>query len=87
MYMNCAPIIVTDGANKARDLDDEPAYNSSAAFELAARDVDLPDMFVANIGSVGGGCSTAEGTDLQFPQPGNSVQKGGDGHYGPPTVS
>ena len=87
MYMNCAPIVVTDGAQKTRDLDDEPAYNSSASFELAARDADLPDMFKANIGSAGGGCGTTETTDLQFPEPGNSLQKGGKGPLAPPTVS
>jgi hypothetical protein len=32
----------------------------------------LPDMFVANIGN---GCSVAEGSDVQFPNPGNSVAK------------
>ena len=86
--MNCAPIVVTGGANKARDLDDEPAYNSSASFELTARDVDLPDMFLANIGSVSGGCGTTESTDVLFPDPGKSVQKGGgEGPLAPPTVS
>ncbi|WYZ38677.1 hypothetical protein EsH8_III_000591 [Colletotrichum jinshuiense] len=33
----------------------------------------LPDMFTANIG----GCQTVEGTDVQFPNPGNSVDKFG----------
>ncbi|KAF6808398.1 hypothetical protein CSOJ01_07537 [Colletotrichum sojae] len=34
----------------------------------------LPDMFTANIG----GCQTREGTDVQFPNPGNAVDKFGD---------
>ena len=85
--MNCAPIVVTDGAKKARDLPHEPAYKSSASFELAARDVGLPDMFLANIGTVSGGCGTTEQTDLTFPQPGASMQKAGSGPYSPPTVS
>ena len=32
----------------------------------------LPDMFVANIGN---GCTTSEGTDVEFPNPGNDVDK------------
>jgi LysM repeat protein len=32
----------------------------------------LPDMFVANIGN---GCSTTEGTDLEFPNPGDVVER------------
>jgi hypothetical protein len=32
----------------------------------------LPDMFVANIGN---GCSVSEGTDVQFPNPGDSVAR------------
>lgn len=32
----------------------------------------LPDMFVANIGNQ---CSTSEGTDVQFPNPGDSVAR------------
>ncbi|OHW94645.1 hypothetical protein CSPAE12_06734 [Colletotrichum incanum] len=34
----------------------------------------LPDMFTANIGN----CETEEGTDVMFPNPGNSVDKFGD---------
>ncbi|KAK1539466.1 uncharacterized protein CCOS01_00780 [Colletotrichum costaricense] len=34
----------------------------------------LPDMFTANIGN----CQTVEGTDVQFPNPGTSVDKFGD---------
>ncbi|KAH7318448.1 hypothetical protein B0I35DRAFT_478954 [Stachybotrys elegans] len=37
---------------------------------------DLPDMFTANIGN---GCTTTEGTDLEFPNPGNSVEFGNSG--------
>ncbi|RDA87658.1 hypothetical protein CP532_3800 [Ophiocordyceps camponoti-leonardi (nom. inval.)] len=32
----------------------------------------LPDMFVANVGT---GCGTAEGTDVQFPNPGKDIDR------------
>jgi hypothetical protein len=41
----------------------------------------LPDMMVANIG---GSCSTSEGVDIQFPNPGSSLEKNDKGAYGPP---
>ncbi|KAG7001371.1 hypothetical protein G7Y79_00032g067240 [Physcia stellaris] len=87
MYMNCAPITVTGGSKK-RDTD-----NTTAAYELednilGKRGLDsLPDMFKANIGSVSGDCHTAESVDLQFPDPGKTVQKHGSGPLGPPTGS
>jgi hypothetical protein len=36
----------------------------------------LPDMFVANVGN---GCGTKEGTDVQFPNPGNAVDRFNEG--------
>lgn len=87
MYMNCAPITVTGGSKK-RDID-----NTTAAYELddnilGKRALDsLPDMFKANIGQVSGDCHTAESVDLQFPDPGKTVQKHGSGPLGPPTGS
>ncbi|KAI9151322.1 Chitin binding domain [Paramyrothecium foliicola] len=44
----------------------------------------LPDMMVANI-PAGNGCSTAEGVDVQFPNPGENVVQFGSGTYGPPS--
>lgn len=87
MYMNCAPITVTGGSKK-RYID-----NTTAAFDvddniLGKRALDsLPDMFKANIGQVSGDCHTAESVDLQFPDPGKTVQKHGSGPLGPPTGS
>lgn len=42
----------------------------------------LPDMFVANVGN---GCSTVEGSDLEFPNAGQVVQRLGDKTLGGPT--
>ncbi|KAM4056289.1 hypothetical protein HRG_003206 [Hirsutella rhossiliensis] len=45
----------------------------------------LPDMMVANLKSVGD-CSTKEGTDVQFPNAGQDVDRpNGDGSLGPPS--
>lgn len=72
-YMNCAPIQVGSGAGKAS--------TQSASQALST----LPDMFVANLPSkntpaaAAGGlaiCTTTEGQDFSYPNPGQSVQKG-----------
>ena len=83
MYMNCAPITVT--GSKKRDVD-----NTTTAYEfednLFKRDLSsLPEMFKANIQSVAGDCAVADSTDLQFPDPGQVVQKAGTGPLSPPT--
>ncbi|MCJ1264484.1 hypothetical protein MMC22_004356 [Lobaria immixta] len=61
MYMNCAPVTVTAGSKKR-----------SAKVGISKRADSFPDMFKANIGN---GCTTAEGGDVIFPEPGQSVQK------------
>ena len=71
MYMNCAPITVT-AASKKRDA--QPAANEAESTvqepQYSKRDGSLPNMFVANIGN---GCTTAEGGNVKFPNPGSSV--------------
>jgi hypothetical protein len=51
-------------------------YMNCAAVNIAGSGTDslssLPDIFVANIGN---GCSTTEGVDLEFPNPGESVER------------
>lgn len=59
MYMNCA--VVTIGGATPR--------------KLAKRQLDGPNMFLANIGN---GCSTPGATDLVFPDPGVDVEYNGD---------
>ena len=88
MYMNCAPIVV-EGGSKRRDIDNSTISENDDeeinAEYFEKRDISsLPPMFTANIG---GECTTRESVDLQFPQPGQSVQKAGEGALGPPTVS
>ncbi|KAK4155965.1 hypothetical protein C8A00DRAFT_13037 [Chaetomidium leptoderma] len=45
----------------------------------------LPDMFVANIPSVGGSCATPDSTDIEYPNPGKSVDNFSSGTLTPPT--
>ncbi len=70
MYMNCASIKVTGGSGK-RDMPryDYEEYFSSKISKRAA--ASFPSLFVANIGT---GCTTAKGGDVQFPEPGQSVE-------------
>ncbi|EED17859.1 conserved hypothetical protein [Talaromyces stipitatus ATCC 10500] len=61
MYMNCAPVqILAKGGSKKRE---EKTSISKRA--------DFPQMFVANIN----GCTTTEGVDIRFPNPGSSVEQ------------
>ncbi len=62
-YMNCASITI-GGASK-RDVAEKRA---TAAFSSR------PSIFLANIGN---GCSTTEGKDVDFPNPGPDVVHGG----------
>ncbi|KAJ5104615.1 CAZyme family AA11 [Penicillium alfredii] len=62
MYMNCAPITVTGGSSKRSEE------------EVEKRDTKFPPMFVANVN----GCTTKEGVDIRFPQPGDDVDQAGN---------
>ena len=64
-YMNCAPIQVGSGSNTAS--------TASASQALSV----LPDMFVANLPDTE--CTTTEGQDFVYPDPGQSVAKGSVG--------
>lgn len=61
MYMNCAA--VTIGAGKKR----------AASVPFSSR----PDIFIANIGDKGKDACTDPNTDVEFPQPGNEVDRKG----------
>lgn len=71
MYMNCASIKVTGGSNKR-----ETSLNETEEYEIAElaerATASFPDMFVANIPATD--CTTAEGADVKFPDPGSSVE-------------
>lgn len=62
-YQNCAVVSISGGSDNAR-------RQNSVAFK------DRPEMFVANIVD---GCSTAEGTDVLFPDPGPDVTMNTEG--------
>jgi hypothetical protein len=67
-YMNCAPIQVGGGSEKAS--------TASVSQALSA----LPDMFVANLPDTG--CSTAENQDFEYPNAGQNVVQGKDAKPG-----
>lgn len=71
MYMNCAPVNIV--ASKKRSI--------QARGQSAKRATTLPDMFVANIGN---GCSTVDSQNVQFPDPGESVENAGTSALTPP---
>ncbi|KAK6956839.1 hypothetical protein Daesc_002120 [Daldinia eschscholtzii] len=68
-YMNCAPITVTSA--KAKRMD------SIARRASVAKKATFPELFMANMGEVSGGCTTGEALKQQiaiaFPNPGASV--------------
>lgn len=67
-YMNCAPVQVGSGSGSA--------YASSAAEALSS----LPDMFVANLPATE--CSTKEGEDFVYPEPGQALIEGNGASLG-----
>ena len=71
MYMNCASIRVTAASSKREtSLNETQEY---AAPELSERaTASFPAMFVANIPV--SDCTTAQGADVKFPNPGASVE-------------
>ncbi|KAI0113052.1 hypothetical protein F4814DRAFT_460283 [Daldinia grandis] len=68
-YMNCAPITVTSAKRKR--------MNSLSRRASLAKRADFPELFMANMGEVSGGCTTEEALQQQiaiaFPNPGPSV--------------
>ena len=72
MYMFCAPVSVTGGSKK-RGVEVRKEVSRSEKGWLNKR-ANFPDLFRANIGSVGSGCGTVSSTDLIFPDPGDSVE-------------
>ncbi|RYP59088.1 hypothetical protein DL769_008687 [Monosporascus sp. CRB-8-3] len=69
-YMNCAPITVVAA----------PATEQKKSGKRAsAADAGFPELFMANMGALSGGCTTGEALALQrpirFPNPGASVER------------
>lgn len=69
MYMNCAQVTV--GSDSSR-MEGFSAVSKANAFDS------LPEIFVANVNGPGK-CKTIEGKDVNFPQPGPSVEGEGEG--------
>ncbi|KAJ5689237.1 CAZyme family AA11 [Penicillium macrosclerotiorum] len=63
MYMNCAPVTISSSSSK----------RSVEAPVIEKRTANFPPMFVANVN----GCTTKEGIDIRFPQPGEYIQYAG----------
>ncbi|KAG7294414.1 hypothetical protein NEMBOFW57_004485 [Staphylotrichum longicolle] len=76
-YMNCAPVTIGGGGAK-REVE-EPKVEERATAAFSSR----PQIFLANIGN---GCSTSEGTDVDFPNPGPDVVRSGS-NFGKPIGS
>ncbi|GIJ86347.1 hypothetical protein Asppvi_005235 [Aspergillus pseudoviridinutans] len=72
MYMNCAPITVTGGTTSGSAKRDTAPVAEKVQVEK--RSPNLPAMFIANIN----GCTTTEGTDIRFPNPGPYVEHDGN---------
>nr|4MAH_A Chain A, AA11 Lytic Polysaccharide Monooxygenase [Aspergillus oryzae]4MAI_A Chain A, AA11 Lytic Polysaccharide Monooxygenase [Aspergillus oryzae] len=66
MYMNCAPLTVTGSSSKRDEVPKEKTVEKRSA--------NFPPMFVANVN----GCTTKEGVDIRFPNPGSIVEYAGD---------
>ncbi|KAI0005687.1 hypothetical protein F4779DRAFT_620982 [Xylariaceae sp. FL0662B] len=74
-YQNCAPITVTAGKKKKRNK----RMNAIDRRASLAKRVDFPELFMANMGDVSGGCTTSEAQQQQiaiaYPNPGASVER------------
>ena len=80
MYMNCASIKVNGGSQKRAATLNE----TLGIHELFGRAApSFPAMFKANIPTTD--CETVDSQDVQFPDPGASVEKFGSGTLTPPT--
>ncbi|RYP23189.1 hypothetical protein DL765_001274 [Monosporascus sp. GIB2] len=81
-YMNCAPITVVAAATKQKKSGKRAdAAGSRAAAVVSKRDdadADFPELFMANMGALSGGCTTGDALTQQlairFPNPGASVE-------------
>ncbi|KAH6656219.1 hypothetical protein BKA67DRAFT_671955 [Truncatella angustata] len=76
-YQNCAPIIVSPATTTQRQT-----LSERREVSLAKRK-DFPDLFMADLGDLTGGCTHTEGLKAQlpiaYPNPGESVEIGNPG--------
>ncbi|KAI0026127.1 hypothetical protein F4780DRAFT_8997 [Xylariomycetidae sp. FL0641] len=75
MYMACSPVTVKAPSRKRVDASERRRASAAA---LAKR-VEFPELFMANLGPVSGGCTTekalAQQVPIAFPNPGPSVER------------
>lgn len=73
-YMNCAPIAVKAAAGSTKKVKER---RLDASRRRATTTNTYPDLFLANIGDAGNGCTTSEALEeqiaIEFPYPGDSV--------------
>lgn len=67
MYMNCAAVTLTTVGGGSSSGGVQKKMARAAAY--ASR----PGIFIANVGAAGGGCTTEETFDVEYPEPGPDV--------------
>lgn len=68
MYMNCAQVTIHGGKTREHPRDLFAKSPARTPFN------NLPSIFVANVNVNNGPCSTIEGEEVNFPEPGDSVE-------------
>ncbi|CAJ2504939.1 Uu.00g123330.m01.CDS01 [Anthostomella pinea] len=78
-YMNCAPITVVKRKQKKRMEMVERRASLATSLSISQRAVEFPELFMADMGDVSGGCTTEEALKQQiaigYPNPGVSVDR------------
>ncbi|RYP65591.1 hypothetical protein DL771_008245 [Monosporascus sp. 5C6A] len=81
-YMNCAPITVVAPAANPEKSGKRTGIAGRRATALVSKRADTPDfpeLFMANMGTLSGGCTTGEALtqqrSIRFPNPGASVER------------
>jgi hypothetical protein len=77
MYMNCAVVTISGGRRRAL-MSREDFHVLPASVKKRALG---PDIFIANLSN---GCNTVAGTDVEFPDAGSNVERGGSGNTAAP---
>ncbi|KAI0812842.1 hypothetical protein GGR55DRAFT_638076 [Xylaria sp. FL0064] len=72
-YMNCAPITILPSTKKRTD------HPAGRRYAVSKRNTDFPELFMANMGELAGGCTTSDAQRVQipiaYPNPGASVDR------------
>ncbi|KAI5840354.1 putative extracellular protein, partial [Tricharina praecox] len=76
IYMNCAVVTISGGKRKLMAREEFNVLPSMLKKRALG-----PQVFLANLGN---GCTTQAGADVEFPDPGNNVERGGAGDTAAP---